>query len=331
MWAVQWGSPQIGLYALPIVICAVLLIIKRFWAWRATVAQLGGETPHRLFEAYSVGRPIFRVILMMITFVALMLSIMRPQRMAEQEKIVQQGRDLLIALDVSRSMLAADVTPSRLAFAKYKIKKLLKLLGCERVGLVLFSKSAFVQCPLTIDYDAFELFLDAVDAEIVSSGSTAISQAISKAVSCYQESPDRKTKLLVIFTDGEDFSPQLADARKQAKETGLALFTYGIGTTEGAPIPVYDTEGNQTGHQLDERGNVVITRLNERLLQSLATEIGGSYIPLTDDERDMKLLADQVHCFEKEQFADSAIDTAVSLHHYALFIAFITCVLEWII
>ena len=166
-------------------------------------------------------------------FLALFIAALRPQWGQKEVVIKQEGRDLFIALDVSRSMLATDCTPNRLAVAKQKIKQLVPLLGCERIGLILFSGSAFIQCPLTVDYQAFNMFLDSVDAETISSGTTDLAQPIYKALDAYRQMPNKTTKLLAIFTDGEDFSSNIAHCKQQIWDENLRVFTVGVGRLMG--------------------------------------------------------------------------------------------------
>jgi Ca-activated chloride channel family protein len=249
----------------------------------------------------------------------------------KEETVEQEGRDLFIALDISRSMLAPDCLPNRLMCAKSKIKKLLPMLSCERVGLILFSGSSIIQCPLTTDYGAFLMFLEAIDAETVSAGTTALDQAIAKAMDAFGLMKDKKNKLLVIFTDGEDFSSNLAGIKQDAIKKGLHIFTVGVGTQEGAPIPLYDAYGKQIGHQLDDRGNVVITHLNEGILRSVAQDSGSIYLTLTTDDSDLRSLVRAVTSFEKEKIEDKKISMLEDQYHYFLLISLFCLLLEWIL
>ena len=228
-------------------------------------------------------------------------------------------------------MLATDCEPNRLIFAKEKIKRLVKQLSCERVGLILFSGSAFVQCPLTSDYSAFFLYLDAVDAELISSGTTALDQAIQQALNSFAATPDRKSKLLVLFTDGEDFSNNLHDMKKAATEAQLSIFTIGVGTPEGAPVPIFDPYGKLVGHQKDRQGGVVISRLNEEVLRELSQGAGGSYTRATNNDEDIAVFVKTVHAFDKEQLAERKHSRYEDQYHYFLFVSFICFVLEWLL
>lgn len=272
-----------------------------------------------------------RALCMAFGLTALFVALLRPQWGQREQLIKQEGRDLFIALDVSRSMLATDCEPNRLAVAKKKIKDLVPLLGCERIGLILFSGSAFVQCPLTVDYQAFTMFLDSVDAETISSGTTDLAEPVYKALEVYRQMPNKMSKLLVIFTDGEDFSSNLHSCKAQVQEENLKLFTIGVGTPEGAPIPLYDLHGKQVGHQKDEHEKIVISRLNEDVLHNLCDGAGGQYIKLSSDQGDIKTLVGCVQHFEKEMMEDRSIDLLDDKYHYFLLVSFLCFALDWIL
>src|SRR5579872_579326 len=319
---IKWAAPEY-VWLLPVVILAVILVIYRMQLKQRTALLLAGKWSDLVIKNYSPFRNRIKSLLLAVGIICLWISLLRPQWEKREETIAQEGRDLLIGLDISRSMLATDCVPNRLTMAKTKIKRLLNLFECERVGLLLFSGSAFVQCPLTTDYNAFLMYLDHVDAETISSGTTALDRAIAMAIDTYQEVPNKKTKLLVLFTDGEDFSHNLTSCKKKAQEEGLHVFTIGVGTSEGAPIPLYNEAGKQIGHQKDGKGNVVISQLNQAVLQGIAKEVGGSYIQITSDNSDIKILVSQIVCFEKEAFEEKKISQLKDKYHYFLILSFL--------
>ncbi len=327
---ITWAAPQY-LMVLLLVIAAFILLGYRLRMVRKTVALMAGKWSALVVQHFSTPRQIAKAVLMGIGIFFLWLALLRPQWNKKEEMIAQEGRDVLIALDISRSMLATDCKPNRLECAKTKIKRLLNLLDCERVGLILFSGSAFMQCPLTTDYSAFLMYLDHVDAETISSGTTALDAALKLALETYEELPSKKSKSLMIFTDGEDFSHNLKQYKMKAKEQGLYLFTIGVGTSEGAPIPLYDEQGAQVGHQKDSKGNVVITRLDESVIGALAQESGGLYVPITKNNSDLKKLVTQIQRFEKEKFEDKKVSQLEEKYHYFLIVSFVCFVLEWLL
>jgi Ca-activated chloride channel family protein len=326
---ISWGAPHAMWYIfLWFALCAVLFY--RYRKHMIAYALLAGSRLNLLRNA-SPKKHIVKLILLSIGSLFLFIALLRPQWNKSEEVIKQQGRDMYIALDISRSMLAADCKPNRLAYAKAKIKRLVRRLSCERVGLILFSGTAFIQCPLTSDYSAFYLYLDAVDAELISSGTTALDKAIVQALQSFSTMPDRKSKLLVLFTDGEDFSHNLSGVKKEAAQNNLSIFTIGIGTPEGAPVPVFDAHGSIVGHQKDEKGAVVISRLNEGILSALSCDAGGQYMRATRNDDDIVSFVRAVQAREKETIGERKMSRFEDQYHYFLFVSFICFVLEWLL
>lgn len=315
----------------PLLFIGLGILLYRFKRVQSVRNMLAGTQLMVLFRNLSVTKQKIKLLLMSIGLFFLFLALLHPQWNKTKETVQQEGRELFVALDISRSMLAADCMPDRLSCARQKIKQLLGLLSCERVGLILFSGSAFVQCPITADYSAFYMFLEQVDAELISSGTTALDKAIKQAIQSFKNMPKRKNKLLVIFTDGEDFSSNLAGVKKEAQQEGLHIFTIGVGTTQGAPVPLFDTEGKQVGHQKNDKGNVVISRLNEGILHTLAEDAGGKYLPMTEDDTDLNALVHYVHSYEKERFEDKMFSRMEQQYPYFLSVSFLCFALEWLL
>lgn len=326
---IHWATPQNIWMLFFAGLVALLLCVRYRKQFQARLALVG---MHKEFlRNVSPKKQLLKCILIFVGCLFLCFALLRPQWDKSEETIIQEGRDLYIALDISRSMLATDCSPNRLHFAKEKIKSLVKKLSCERVGLILFSGSAFVQCPLTSDYGAFYLYLDAVDAELISSGTTALDQAIRQALNSFASTPDRKSKLLVLFTDGEDFSQNLNSIKQEAAESGLSIFTLGIGTPEGAPVPLFDAHGKLLGHQKDAHGGIVISRLNEVVLHSLSQDAGGKYIRAVDNDDDIATFIRSVRVFEKEQLAERKHSRYEDQYHYFVLVSFICFALEWLL
>ena len=220
-------------------------------------------------------------------------------------------------------MLAQDIKPNRLELAKDKIRSVIQALSTDRIGLILFSGSSFIQCPLTHDKNAFAMFLNQVDSDTISGGSTAIAKAIGQAIQAFAQSGTKKNKLLIIFTDGEDFSSDLSTLKKQAHEQGLTIFTIGIGTTQGAPIPLFDAAGKQSGHIKDKKGSVVISRLNESMLQELAHEVGGIYLHASTSNNDLQQLIDLIKQKEKEKNEEKQVAQLQEQYPFFILVSFI--------
>ena len=211
----------------------------------------------------------------LLGLVFLVLTLMEPKWGYTWEDVHRRGRDIIVAVDVSRSMLATDVPPTRLERAKRAIIDLMQIMEGDRIGLVAFAGGAFVQCPLTLDYGAAKMFVNSLDPSLIPKGGTQIGEAIVKAVGAF-EGNDRDTRALILITDGENLQGDLDSAVKLAKEKGVKIFCIGIGTPSGSPIQIIDEKGNKA-YLKDREGNQVLSKLNEETLQKIALETGGAY------------------------------------------------------
>lgn len=211
----------------------------------------------------------------------MILALTQPRWGYEWKELTQEGVDIVVALDVSTSMLAEDIKPNRLSRAKRKISDLLEMLDGDRIGLVAFAGTAFVQCPLTLDYSAAKLFLDATDTDLISAQGTALVDAVRKSVAAFRTEDD-KSKAVILITDGENHSGDPLKVAKWAAEQGVKIFTIGIGNDDGAPIP--DATG---GFKKDAEGEIVLTRLDENILQQIALTTGGTYVRSVTGDLDL--------------------------------------------
>ncbi len=324
-------AKQTALWAMPLLFLICTLALYRLQKVKKFVGALAGSFVHNLLLHYSGTKQYVKAGLCIFGTIFLLLALARPQWGEKEEKVIQEGRDLFIALDISKSMLVTDCAPNRLLCAKQKIKDLVSALACERVGLLLFAGSAFIQCPLTNDHRAFGMFLDAVDAQTISGGTTAIDQALITMIASLKRMQGKKNKLMVLLTDGEDFSRNLDTVKEQAKREGIQIFALGVGTTQGAPIPLYDDHGNTKGHQKDAQGAVVISRLDEQKLQTLVADIGGTYMPMAADMSDVRSIISQVNKHEKEQYEDASISQKIEQYPYFVAVSLICFALEWLL
>ena len=331
MMQIQWLAP-LYLWLSPLLCVIIGFVVYKAVCQCAVADTLIADSYMRTVLLYfSYKKKIIKAVLYSLGVIALWIALARPASYEQREMVVQEGRDLFIALDISRSMLAQDCKPNRLMFAKQKIKELLKQLSAERVGLIVFSGSTFVQCPLTSDYGAFAMYLDQLDVETISSGTTALDQAIVCALDAFKKAGDRKHKLLVLFTDGEDFSSNLSGTKQKAAQEGMHIFTVGIGSVDGAPIPLYDAKGTFIGHQKDRQGAVVISRLNEGILSNLAHDSGGYYVAAQESLHDIAHITKSVTAFEKERFDDASCTHIIEYYQYPLWVSFISFALEWLL
>ena len=328
---ISWTLIENKMYFLLFAI-ALIILAYQLWRYNYLIHLLGKSVDgHRFLRNVSLPKIIIKSIFFAVGFLLLFIVLLGPAWNEKEQTVIQEGRDLFIALDISRSMLAQDVKPSRLEFAKTEIQTLIRALPTERVGLILFSGTSFIQCPLTRDKAAFLLFLDQIDKETISSGTTAVDKAIAQAIEAFKQVGTQKNKLLIIFTDGEDFSTHLPALKNEAREQGLTLFTIGVGTQEGAPIPLYDNTGKQSGHLKDKNGTVVISQVNNQMLQTLAYDVGGFYIHTMNNHNDLTTLTNQIKKLEKEKMEEKKFCQREMQYPIFLIISLVFLALEWLL
>lgn len=250
------------------------------WALRSKKRAMRKFAEDKLLDeiAASVNfkRQTMKSLGIIVVLILSVLALMRPQWGFQWQEVKRKGLDILIAIDVSKSMLATDVKPNRLERSKLAVKDLLKKLKGDRVGLIAFAGSAFLQCPLTVDYDGFLLALNDLSTDTIPRAGTSISSAIKKAIFSY-EGGQKKYRVLVIITDGEDHEGNPIKLTQAAKKEGIKIFCIGIGTVEGELIQLIDETGKRIFLK-DRQGNVVKSRLNEGVLQKIALTCGGIYV-----------------------------------------------------
>jgi len=243
---------------------------------RAILALGDVDVLKKMSPAVSRPRRRIKAALILVALGLLSLAMARPQLGAGLREVRVSGRDVVFALDVSASMWAQDLAPSRVEAAKNEIGRLIDRMKGDRVGLVIFAGDAFLQCPLTSDYAAFHLFLDAVKVGSVPKPGTDIEDAVKLAGKAFAMAESR-TKIMVLVTDGEDFSGKALDAAKEAAKSNIQIFTIGIGRAgSGAPIPVKNEEGG-ISYKKDAEGKTIMSVLDEVALQKIALETGGKY------------------------------------------------------
>ncbi len=268
-----------------------------------------------------------KAVLILISVSVIALSLMRPQWGFEWKEVTRSGLDILIAIDTSKSMLAEDVKPNRLERSKLAVKDLIHKLQGDRIGLIAFAGSAFLQCPLTVDYSGFMLSLDDLNVNTLPKGGTSLSDAIRVALDSY-EGGKKKYKALVIITDGEDHEGNAAEWAEKAKEQGIKIFTIGIGTREGELIPVTDESGNRMFLK-DRSGNVVKTSLDEKALQDVALATGGSYVKATATEFGLDLIYEEkLSKMEKREVENKMIRKYYERYQIPLAIALLLLCVE---
>jgi len=234
-----------------------------------------------------------------LIFAMIVLALANPQIGSKLEKVERKGVDLMIALDVSNSMLAQDIKPNRLARAKRAISKLVDQLQGDRIGIVVFAGHAYTQLPITADYSAAKLFINTIDTDVVPTQGTSIGQAIDLSMEAFNES--KHEKAIIVITDGEDHEDDPVSAAELAAEKGVSVYTIGIGLPDGAPIPVF-SNGKQVGFKKDLSGKTVVTKLDEITLQKVAAAGKGIYVRANNTTAGLKDVFQRINKMEKQKY-----------------------------
>ncbi len=278
----------------------VLLFVMSFRARRRALQRFGGwDVVQRLTRGASSERRIAKVALVIFAVMFLVLALSRPQWGAKLETVSRRGVDVIIAVDTSLSMMAEDVKPNRLAQARGAVSSFIDLLSGDRIGLVAFSGSAYVACPLTLDYAAAKLFVDVLDTDLIPIRGTAIAEAIRIAQTAYR-SNDRRYRVLILITDGEDHEGDVEGAVRDAAEAGMTIFTVGIGSPSGEPIPIRNERGQIVGYKEDGERKKVTSRLGESALEAIALASGGRYYRATTEGLELERIYDEIAGMDRQ-------------------------------
>jgi Ca-activated chloride channel family protein len=301
-----------------------------WWAGRTRQRLLTQFIQARLLPTLTIGisatRQKISIGCLVLAVVCLILALARPQWGFDWQETKQRGLDIVVAIDTSKSMLAEDIAPNRLARAKLAALELMQRARSDRLGVVAFAGSAFLQCPLTIDDAAFRQSVEALNVNIIPQGGTAIAEAIETALTAFKE--EDNYKVLVLFTDGEDHDSGALEASEKAAKAGMRIFTIGIGTAEGELLRVKDAQGGGD-YVRDEQGNVVKSHLNERLLQQIASATeGGFYLPLRGAKAIDTLYEQGLAKLPKSQHQEKFVRLYHERYHWPLAVAIILLLAE---
>ncbi len=290
-FAVPIETLVVWFLVVPVVVTIVLsaVVLRRRRAARRAFAE--ADLLDRIAPGALFGRLRSKAAVLVIAVIFLGLAAGRPQVGTKLGIAKRSGVDLMIALDVSDSMWARDLKPNRLEKARREAHSLINLLDGDRVGLIIFSGEAFVQCPLTLDYGAASMLLSAVEPGVIPKPGTALGEAIRTGIAAMSTQPDR-TKVLVVMTDGEDHGSDPVEAAREASEAGIRIYTIGMGSTSGEPIP--DGGGEGAGYRRDRSGQIVMSKLDEAALEDVAIAADGRYFRATDTERELDAIAEEI-------------------------------------
>ena len=283
----RFGSPEYFYLLLLFIPLIFFLIWSQKKKKQLLNLFLSKSLVYRLLDPLTLKRLKIDTILIAFAVFFLILALTQPRWGYYWKDLTQEGVDIIIALDVSNSMLAQDIKPNRLERAKHKIADLLDMLEGDRIGLVAFAGTSYLQCPLTLDYSAARIFLNAIDTNLIPVKGTSIGDAIRTSVKAFN-TQDTRSRAIILITDGEDHTGDAIESAKWAKEHETKIFVIGIGNKIGAPIP--STNPEVPGFKKDKNGEVILTKIDEPTLQKLALETGGSYVRSVSGDMDLQKL-----------------------------------------
>ncbi|CAM3336546.1 VWA domain-containing protein [Aequorivita lipolytica] len=293
------------LFAIPVIVVVFLLLL----VWKKTVQKrfVDKELLKKLSPNRSLFKSVLKVLVLCLAIACLSFALVNPKIGTKLETVKREGVDIVFALDVSKSMLAEDIAPNRLEKSKQLITQIINGLAGDRIGIIGYAGSAFPQVPITSDFSSAKLFLSGMNTGMVSSQGTAITQAIEMAQTFYDDE-DQTNRVLFLISDGEDHEGNILEIAEEAAEKGIRIFTIGVGTVEGGPIPIKEN-GVLQYYKRDQNNEQVITRLGEETLKEIAKTANGEYI----DGSNTKVVVDRVKTilngmdkkeFEAKQFTD---------------------------
>ena len=328
---IKFQHPE-ALYLLFGLIPLVGIFLWFMWGRKKALNAFGENS---LVKRLTPGRPTFKhqlkFILVGLSYVALVLALANPQLGRSFEKVQQSGIDLMVALDVSNSMLSEDETPNRLARAKLFVQNLIDDMAGHRVGLVVFAGNAFLQVPITSDYTIARTLLKHVTPEMVQLQGTAIGEAVQIAEKAFGDGSEKnKHKAILVISDGENHEEEALQAIEQVAENGITIHTMGIGSTKGSTIPVY-RRGQQVDYKRDQEGNIVFTKLNENMLQQLASVGNGQYFKLNQGIREVSQVLNVLENMEKQEFEERVFADYEDQFQWMLALAILLLTIEYFI
>lgn len=316
----------------------VLMLIPMLWIvqlvyerWRRNKlnAAIDSALHLQLIPRLSRSKIWIKLSIYSLALIALIVGVANPQSGAKQEEVKRQGIDIMIALDISNSMQAEDLYPNRLGRAKRSIQELLTYLKSDRIGIVVFAGEAFVQLPITTDYSAAKLFLNSIESNLIATQGTDIGAAINLCLKAFDpESPT--SKAIIVISDGENHEEESAEAIDRAKEMGVVVHTVGMGSIEGAPIPLYN-RGTRVGFRQNREGNTVVTKLNEHMLRELAEKTNGTFFRASNAQSGMDFMFEQIEKMEKVEIGTKVYTDYEDQFQFFLIPALILLIIELII
>ncbi|MFO7977442.1 MAG: VWA domain-containing protein [Bacteroidales bacterium] len=326
MNVVHYQNPEYFYLLLLVPVFVLIFLIARLTRRRAMERFGQQQLISKLTPWLSWRRPWIHFFLTLLAFSLMVVAAVNPQVGSKLEEVKQEGTEIMIVLDVSQSMMAEDVRPNRLERSKMAVSRLIDNLPQDKVGIVLFAGNAITQVPLTTDHSAVKMMLRTVNTTSVPVQGTSLNAALHRAMASFQQE-DLNNKIVILISDGENHQDDPLEAARLASQRGLTIHTVGIGTREGAPIPVYQNN-RMTGFLKDQQGNTVVSRYDEQTLQDIATLTGGTFQHGSGADMGLKEIQEEVLRTERAEFDNMVFADYESRFHYFVALALIVLLFE---
>lgn len=323
----RFAHPEL-LYLLIIIPLLIVFYVVMVRRKKKAIAEFGNpELLKPLMPLLSFKRGIWKMVMLMIALLFVIVGVAGPQFGSKLQQVNKKGIELMIALDVSNSMLAQDIKPNRLEKAKIAISRMVEKLTNDKIGLIVFAGDAYVQLPITTDYSSAKLFLSNISTDIMPVQGTSIGAAIDLAARSF--TPETETsKAIIVITDGENHQDDALAAAKAAHEKGIVIHTIGMGLEQGAPIP---EKGNPGQFRKDAQGNIVISKLEEQTLRQIAEAGEGLYVRASNTDVGLNQLLDEVNRMEKTLLEERIYSDYAEKYQYFLLVGLFFIFLEFMI
>ncbi|MCF0209923.1 MAG: VWA domain-containing protein [Bacteroidales bacterium] len=301
----KFEYPSILLLLLLIPIGAIVFAISQIKKRKKLNNTIDYKLQTEVLPLLSFGKQRLKFILTCIAFALLVLAAANPKVASGIDKQEKRGCDVVICLDISNSMLAQDLTPNRLERAKLAISQLISQMQDDRIGIVLFAGSSYTFLPLTADYATAKMFNDVIDTKLIDYQGTNIQQALETAGKSFGSEENKRSKAVILISDGEDNQPEAENIAKKLAKEGIIINCIGIGSQQGTTIPMKDNSGNETLKK-DKDGNIVVTKLNEQTLKKIAGEGSGVYVHAGNESLGLRSVMQSIDKMDKKEYTAMA-------------------------
>jgi Ca-activated chloride channel homolog len=325
----RFANPEYFYLLLAILVLLAIFLWKLRWRKKAMESFGDPEVVGRLIPDYSIQKTKTKIFIQLSAFALMVIAIAGPQFGSKLEEIKREGVDIMIALDVSNSMLAEDLSPNRLERAKRAMLQLVDNLKGDRLGIVIFAGEAYVQLPITTDYGAAKMFINTISTDVIATQGTAIGNAISLSMKSFGEKNEKQpSRVIIVVSDGEDHQDNPVEIAGQAAKEGFVIHTVGVGSPQGAPIPQY-LNGRPSGFKTDREGNTVMTRLDEATMQQIAATAGGIYVRATNAEAGLNVIMDEINEMQKQEYSSKMFTDYDDKFQYLIAFALLLLIIDF--